>query len=121
VRVEGRPTFTELSQVAAGAYGAYFGAGLGVMVLALLGIGTGESLRRLNALKSVITTVVNVIAALCFVLIAPVSWVAVAIVGPTSLIGGRLGAELAKRLPSTLLRRSVVLLGLIVALKLLVS
>jgi uncharacterized membrane protein YfcA len=110
----------ELGQVVAGAYGAYFGAGLGVMVLALLGISTGESLTKLNALKSAITLTVNSVAALCFILIAPVSWLSVAVVGPASLIGGRLGALGTKRLPSSYLRTAIVGLGLAVAVVLLV-
>jgi uncharacterized membrane protein YfcA len=110
----------ELGQVVAGAYGAYFGAGLGVMVLALLGISTGESLTKLNALKSAITLTVNTVAALCFIVIAPVSWLSVAIVGPASLIGGRLGALGTKRLPSGYLRTAIVVLGIAVAIVLLV-
>jgi uncharacterized membrane protein YfcA len=108
-------------QVAAGAYGAYFGAGLGVMVLALLGIGTGDTIAKLNPLKSAITLIVNVIAAACFVVIAPVDWGAAAFVGPASLVGGRVGAGLAKRLPSEVIRRAVVCFGVVVALKLLLT
>ncbi|MHB8695977.1 MAG: sulfite exporter TauE/SafE family protein [Solirubrobacteraceae bacterium] len=110
----------ELGQVVAGAYGAYFGAGLGVMVLALLGISTGESLTKLNALKSAITLTVNSVAALCFIVIAPVSWLSVAVVGPASLVGGRLGALGTKRLPSSYLRTAIVGLGLAVAVVLLI-
>jgi uncharacterized membrane protein YfcA len=122
-RRRGRPrgvSGVELGQVVAGAYGAYFGAGLGVMVLALLGISTGESLTKLNALKSAITLTVNTVAALCFIVIAPVSWLSVAIVGPASLIGGRLGALGTKRLPSAYLRTAIVVLGIAVAVVLLV-
>lgn len=116
-----REGLARLSQVAAGAYGAYFGAGLGVMVLALLGMAIPEPLHRLNALKAVITLVVNAIAAACFILIAPVSWVAVAVLGPASLAGGRLGAALAKRVPARTLRIAVVSLGVAVAAVLLAT
>jgi hypothetical protein len=113
----GRPTPVELSQVVAGAYGAYFGAGMGLMVLALLGISTGDSLKRLNALKSVVVLVVNVTAAVCFVLVAPVAWWAVAVLGPASLLGGRAGAALAKRLRTDVLRAGVITIGLVVAIR----
>jgi uncharacterized membrane protein YfcA len=116
-----RPTATELAQVAAGAYGAYFGAGMGVMVLALLGMGSTEPLQHLNALKSAIQLAVNAIAAACFIVIAPVSWAAVLVLGPASLVGGRLGASLSKRVPTTILRRVVITLGIAVAVKLLVD
>jgi uncharacterized membrane protein YfcA len=116
-RTQGRPTPLELSQVLAGAYGAYFGAGMGLMVLALLGISTGDPLNRLNALKSVIVLVVNVTAAICFVLVAPIAWWAVAALGPASLVGSRAGAALAKRLSANVLRAGVITIGLGVALR----
>jgi uncharacterized membrane protein YfcA len=119
-RSGGRPTPVELSQVLAGAYGAYFGAGMGLMVLALLGISTGDSLKRLNALKSVVVLVVNITAAVCFVLVAPVAWWAVAVLGPASLFGGRAGAALAKRLRADVLRACVITIGLVVAIRQLV-
>lgn len=114
-----RPSPLELGQLVAGSYGAYFGAGMGLMVLALLSLGTGDPLKRLNALKSVIVLVVNVVAAVCFLLVGDVAWWAVAILGPASLIGGRSGASIAKRLPSELLRAVVITVGLAVAVRLL--
>ena len=54
-----------------------------------------------------------------FSLRAPVNWTAVALLAPTTLVGGYLGARLARRLPGTVLRAAVVLLGLSVGIYLL--
>jgi uncharacterized protein len=116
-RTNGRPSILELGQVLAGAYGAYFGAGMGLMVLAMLGISTGDPLNRLNALKAVVVLVVNVTAAVCFVLVAPIAWWAVAVLGPASLVGGHAGAALAKRLSANVLRAGVITIGLVVAVR----
>ena len=110
-----------LAAVGAGAvYGAYFGAGLGVMMLAVLGIVLAEPLRRLNALKNVFSLVVNTVALVAFGLFGPVAWPAVAVLALASLAGGYLGARLASRVPSGLLRGSVVGYGVVVSVVLLV-
>jgi uncharacterized membrane protein YfcA len=109
----------QLATFAAGAYGAYFGAGLGVILLAVLGVLIAETLPRLNALKAYLALVVNVVAAVLFIVLLPVSWTGVLIMGPSSLVGGRLGATLVRRISPTVLRASVVSLGISVAAALL--
>jgi uncharacterized protein len=103
-----------------GVYGAFFGAGLGVMLLAVLGLFLTDSLQRLNALKGVISMVVNGVAAICFAIAAPVAWPVVAAMAPAAFVGGFAGAALARRVPPTPLRIIVVALGLAVAVRLLV-
>lgn len=98
-------------QFAASVYGAYFGAGLGIVVLALLGVLSAESIQRLNAQKTFLALVVNVCAGIIFALIGPIEWLAVAFIAPASLLGGRLGAQLARRLRANALRWSVVAFG----------
>jgi uncharacterized protein len=105
---------------AGGVYGAFFGAGLGVMLLAVLGLFLTDSLQRLNALKGVISMVVNGVAALCFAVAAPVAWPVVAAMAPAAFVGGFAGAWLARRVPPTPLRILVVVLGVAVAVRLLV-
>lgn len=105
---------------AGGVYGAFFGAGLGVMLLAVLGLFLTNSLQRLNALKGVISMVVNGVAAICFAIAAPVAWPAVAAMAPAAFLGGFAGAALARRVPPTPLRIIVVVLGIVVAVQLLV-
>ena len=104
----------------AGVYGAFFGAGLGVLQLAVFGLFLTDSLQRLNALKGVVSMVVNGVAAVCFAIAAPVSWPVVAAMAPAAFAGGFAGAALARRVPPAPLRVTVVLVGLAVAIRLLV-
>ena len=107
------------AQFAGAVYGAYFGAGLGVLMLALLGIFVEDGLQRLNALKGLLALVINVVAALCFVLAGSVAWVAVAIMAAASMAGGRIGVVAARRLDDRVLRVLVVAFGVAVAVRLL--
>lgn len=103
----------------AGAYGAYFGAGLGVLLLAVLGVLLDEQLPRTNALKNVVSFVVNAVALIAFALFGPVAWSVVAVVAVASLLGGFAGARVARRLSPTLLRGAVVVYGVVAAVVLL--
>jgi uncharacterized membrane protein YfcA len=96
-------------------YGGYFGAGLSVIELAVLGLVLNDTLTRLNALKQFISFVVNVAAALFFVFTGKVVWSAALLVAFGSLLGGILGGRLAGRIKPSLLRRTVVVLGIMVA------
>jgi uncharacterized membrane protein YfcA len=108
-------------QFAASVYGAYFGAGLGIVVLGVLGVLSADSMQRLNAQKTFLALIVNVCAAVLFALIGPIEWLAVAFLAPAGLLGGRLGAQLARRLKPDTLRWSVVVFGAVVALALLIT
>jgi uncharacterized protein len=105
-------------QFVAAVYGAYFGAGLGIMMLAVLGIFLVDTLQRLNALKGLLSLVINVVGALYFALFADVVWFAVAIMAAAALAGGRLGVALARRLNDRTLRWMVVAFGVVVAVRL---
>lgn len=104
-----------------GAYGAYFGGGLGVVLLAILSAFVGGELRRLNAMKNVLSLVANTVALIAFVGFGPVSWGAVAVGAPASLLGGVLGGRLASRLPALALRRAVIAFSVAVGIALLVG
>ena len=93
-------------------YGGYFGAGMGVMILAALGIVLSESLVRLNALKQLVALVTNVTAAAVFLGSGRVEWPYVAVMSLAALAGGAAGGRLATRVPAPLLRRLIVGLGL---------
>lgn len=96
-------------------YGAYFGAGLGVLLLGLLGVFLVERLQVVNALKNVVSVVVNALAVVAFGIFGPVAWEAVLVVALASLTGGYLGGRLAGRVPSRLLRAAVVVYGVVVS------
>jgi uncharacterized protein len=97
-------------------YGGYFGAGLGILLLALLGLTLTDRLASINALKQWISLVVNTAAAIFFVFRAPVAWSAVAAMAPASLLGGSVGGRLAGTLSPTKLRAVVLAIGVLVAL-----
>jgi len=102
----------------AAVYGGYFGAGLGIMLLALLGVLLPDELQRLNALKGVLSLIVAIVAAVGFALFGPIAWDAAIVVGATSLAGGAAGVHVARRLPAPLLRGVVIALGVAVAIAL---
>lgn len=97
-------------------YGGYFGAGLSVIVLAVLGLTLEDSLTRLNALKQSISFSVNTAAALFFVFSGQVVWTAVLVMAVGALTGGALGGKLAGRIKPTTLRWVVVVIGITVAI-----
>ena len=96
----------------AGVYGGYFGAAQGVLLLAILGIGVADSLQRHNATKNVLSTIVNGIAAVIFVFVADVDWAVAGLIAAGSVVGGQLGATVGRRLPPTVLRAVIVVVGL---------
>ncbi len=101
---------------AAALYGGYFGAGLSVIVLAVLGLALDDDLTRLNALKQALAFAVNVTAALFFLFSGRIVWPVVLVMALFALLGGALGGRLAGRIPPELLRRLVVVIGLGVGL-----
>lgn len=101
-------------------YGGYFGAGLGIMLLALLGALLPDDLQRVNALKGVLSLIVAGAAAVAFAIFGPIAWDAALVVGVASLAGGAVGVRVARRLPAPVLRGVVVTYGVAVAVALMV-
>ncbi len=104
----------------AAVYGSYFGAGLGVLLLALLGTLVADDLQRLNALKGVLSLVVNVVGVLVFLVSGQVDWPSAGLLAVTAVVGATAGVSVARRLPPTFLRAAVVVLGVVVGVALLV-
>ncbi|MGE0796348.1 MAG: sulfite exporter TauE/SafE family protein, partial [Acidimicrobiia bacterium] len=102
-----------------GVYGGYFGAGQGIVLLALLGILVADDLQRLNGVKNALAMAVNAVAALVFVLVADVAWEVVGLVAVGSVVGAQLGAAFGRRLPPNVLRAVVVVVGLVAVARLL--
>jgi uncharacterized membrane protein YfcA len=98
-----------------GTYGGYFAASQGVLQIGIFGLLLPESLQRLNAIKNVLTSGVNAVAALAYVVVAGdlVDWTAAALVAAGSVVGGYLGSTVGRRLPPVVLRSAIVLLGLV--------
>lgn len=100
----------------AAVYGGYFGAGLSVIILAVLGLVLDGSLTRLNAVKQVISLSVNVSAAVYFMFSDQVVWTASVVMAVGALIGGGLGGRIAGTIKVETLRMVVVIIGVIVSL-----
>jgi uncharacterized membrane protein YfcA len=105
----------------AAVYGGYFGGALGVILISTLSLFAHDSLVRLNALKGLLSLVVASVTVVYFAIGAPVHWPAVGVLAPTTLVGGYVGARIARRSPEAVLRAAVVLLGMTVGVYLLMS
>ncbi|WP_228942249.1 sulfite exporter TauE/SafE family protein [Nocardioides sp. Leaf374] len=103
-----------------GVYGGYFGAGSGVMAMAVLGLGLDVEMRVLNALKTLAVMAGNLVAGAIFVVVADLDWTAVGLLALGSVGGGYVGARIGRRLPPTVLRSLVVAAGVAAAVGLLV-
>ena len=101
---------------AAAVYGGYFGAGMGVIVLAALGVVLADTLLRINALKQMVSLCVNASAAIVFLIWGPINWPIAGVMMAGSLAGGALGGVLARHVPAIVLRGLVVAIGVTVSI-----
>ncbi|WP_137136865.1 sulfite exporter TauE/SafE family protein [Rhizobium sp. FKY42] len=92
-------------------YGGFFGAGMGIMMLAVLGLTTGGSYHHLNALKNLLAMVIAAVAIIVFVGGGVVGWAQAVIMIPAGAAGGYAGVWLARRVPQTIMRMLVVAVG----------
>ena len=102
-----------------GVYGGYFGAGQGILLLAILGVTLPQSMHDSNALKNVLAGLVNGVAGVYFMFAAHVEWGPAGIIAGSSIIGAQLGARYGRRLPPDALRALIVLVGLAAIVRLL--
>ncbi len=98
-----------------GVYGGYFGAGSGVMMMAVLGLGSNLEFRVVNALKTLAILASNLVATVIFVLVAELDWRAALLLAAGSVVGGYVGARVGHRVNPTLLRSLIVLVGVTAA------
>jgi len=115
-----RPLLLAGGTFAASVYGGYFGAGLGVMLLAILGLALPDSILRTSGLRTALSMLVNGVAAAVFLIHGGLAWEAVGLLAAGSLMGGWVGARIALSIPATALRIVVVVVGLVTVVKLLV-
>jgi uncharacterized membrane protein YfcA len=112
---------TPLGVFAAGVYGGYFGAAQGILLLGLLGVTLPQSLQRTNALKNILTALVNGVAGVYFAIAAHVEWAPAGIIAGAAIIGGQLGAHYGRRLHPAALRGVIVVVGVSAIVRLLVT
>jgi uncharacterized membrane protein YfcA len=108
-------TFAMLPVALSAIYGAYFGAGMGVIILAILAVVINDSLARANALKQLMSLIINTCAAIVFLVQGTVDWPVALIIAVTSLAGGLIGGRLASKIPEALLRWLAISIALGVA------
>lgn len=96
-------------------YGGYFGGGLGIIVLAVLGMVLIDTITRINALKQCTSLVVNGFAAVVFLFSGHVLWTTTGVMLVCALLGGYLGGHVATRVPARVLQRIVLVIGVVVA------
>lgn len=101
-------------------YGAYFGAGVGILTLAVLSILLPDDIQHSNALKGLLSALINAVAVIYFVLFGPVRWAPMAIMAVGAIAGGYLGVGVARRLGKRWLKWTVIAYGLVVVVVLLV-
>ncbi len=114
------PVTLWLVQLAIAFYGGYFGAGIGILMLAAMAILLSSTLQHANALKVLFSLVINGVGCIYFVAVGAASLPEAAVMAASSLGGGYAGAHLAQRLPAPVMRLIVIVYGLAVAAELFV-
>jgi len=105
-------TIVAIFQFLVGIYGGYFGAGIGILILAALGLIGLTDMHEMNGLKNLLAICINGVAAIYFAWSGAVIWKDGFIMAVAAIIGGYLGARVARHLGRTFVRRSVVVIGL---------
>ncbi|HYE15279.1 MAG TPA: sulfite exporter TauE/SafE family protein, partial [Pyrinomonadaceae bacterium] len=105
-------------QFLVGVYGGYFGAGIGILMLAALGLLGFSDIHRMNALKNLLAICINGVAAAYFIFSGAVIWADVLVMTFAAIAGGYAGARLAYRLGRRFVRAAVVAIGLVMGVSL---
>lgn len=98
-------------QGSVGVYGGYFGAGMGIMMLASLPLTEGREYHRVNAAKSLMATVMQGVAVVLFVVVGDIRWDAAAVIAVSSITGGWLSIKIGRKVPGQYLKAFVVCMG----------
>jgi len=102
-------------QFAVAVYGGYFGAGIGILMLASLGLLGFQDVHEMNALKVMLGFLINVVAAVYFIASGLVTWPAAGIMALGTILGGYFGAHFAQRVPQRMVRGLITAIGLIIS------
>lgn len=112
----GKPSLAgQVVQFFTAIYGGFFGAGMGVMMLATLGLTEGGSYHRMNALKNMLSIIIASVAIVIFVSGGVIAWLQAAAMVPGVAIGGYAGVWTARRVPQSVVRGIVIVIGLLLA------
>ena len=113
-------TFVFLFQFMVSIYGGYFGAGMGILMLAALGLIGMTDMHQMNGLKNLLAIFINGVAAVYFAISGAVNWRDALIMAAGAITGGYIGARLARRMGRTFVRGAVVVIGLVMTVALVV-
>jgi uncharacterized membrane protein YfcA len=102
-------------------YGGFFGAGLGIIMLAVLGFTKLTDIHQLNGLKNLIATFINLVASIYFIHYHLIDWHYTPLLLLGTVIGGYIGATYSNKLPSHLIRKIIIIIGASVGIVLLVD
>jgi len=102
-------------QFAVAVYGGYFGAGIGILMLASLGFLGLQHIHEMNTLKTILSSVINAVAAGLFVFAGLIDWPRAAVMTLGALLGYFLGSHYAQRIPQTRVRQIITAIGLLLS------
>jgi uncharacterized protein len=105
-----------LLQLIIAIYGGYFGGGIGIMMLASLGIMGMENIHEMNGMKTVLQSCINGVAVITFIIAGAVFWLQAIVMILGAIVGGFSGASLARRLDQRLIRGFVILVGTVMTI-----
>ncbi|MDB5778808.1 MAG: permease [Polaromonas sp.] len=100
-------------QLLVSVYGGFFGAGMGILMMASLAIGGHEDVQHINALKNLLSAVIYSVTVMTFVVAGAVSWPHTLVMLVTASLGGYWGARMARRIQGPWLRRMVIAVGVV--------
>ncbi|HKO02460.1 MAG TPA: sulfite exporter TauE/SafE family protein, partial [Thermoanaerobaculia bacterium] len=99
-------------QLLVGVYGGYFGAGMGILMLAALGLIGLTDLHQMNGLKNLLAICINAVAAIYFAASGAVIWFDAILMAIAAILGGFAGAKIAHKLGRKFVRAAIVIIGL---------
>jgi len=102
-------------------YGGYFGAGIGILMLAALGLMGLSNIHQMNGLKNIFGSSINAVAAVYFIVVGLVDWPAALLMAAGAIVGGYGAPGLARRLGQKFVRRLVVVIGFAMTISLLIK
>ncbi len=109
------------TQFLTGIYGGYFGAGMGIMMLATLSVLGFANIHHMNGMKNLLGMTINLVAALYFIFVGLVHWPEALVMAVGAIVGGYGGAGLARKLGAKFVRWTVIIIGVGMAISLLLK
>lgn len=119
----GRRLLLAIGIFVAGMYGGYFGAAQGVLLIGVMSVLLAEPLQRINGIKNGLSTIVNAVAAITFIVVSRdhVDWTIAGLIAVGAVLGGFIGAGVGRKLPPNVLRGFIVIIGVVAIVNLLMK